>query len=79
MNRIKVQVLGHTNTGKTTILKIIQDALNREGIKVSIDCDSSPFFLQNEERQKERINIIKDQLEVVIEEVNLHVNNGRYR
>jgi len=44
---IKIDVSGATNIGKSTVIKIISDALLKEGIEFDVDVDS--FYTSREE------------------------------
>jgi len=68
MNKIiKVLVSGQTGTGKTTISRVIEKALNDAGIQVEF-FDPDDVNGNLEQFQDIRLDTLKDQLQVVIEE-----------
>ena len=65
---IIVNVLGYTNTGKTTVAHIIQQALAAHGIEASyVDEEAGPF--ESSDVQTARIASVAERAKVTINEV----------
>lgn len=66
--QITVNVLGYTNSGKTTISHIIRDALLAHGIEAEyVDKEAGPH--ESADVQAARIKSVADKAQVVINEV----------
>lgn len=68
-NRIKIQIIGPSHVGKSTVAQIIAQALHNAGLNVdSYNSDIPQMVFVDQELQEFRINAIRD-LNVDLEEV----------
>lgn len=77
-NSITVNIVGHATVGKSTITKIIYDALKQHGIEVELS-DETLLDFQNEynfneimnEFKEKRIKAVKNKSKITLNEVQL--------
>lgn len=67
-NMVKVIVAGHASVGKSTIIQILADALAAAGIKHEVLVDDLDSYTHNPALQQIRIEDVKRQAKVSIEE-----------
>jgi nucleoside-triphosphatase THEP1 len=77
---VKIIITGFANTGKSTVLQIIAEALSEHGIKLNIEpqLDGSENWIYNDELQAVRIADVKKNTTVSLVERPLYnLMNGK--
>lgn len=59
-DQIKIYIAGRAAAGKSTITKLIMDALDKEGFNVLVRDSESPNYLMDPEMQKKRLNSLRE-------------------
>ena len=70
MKQLKIKIEGLTNTGKSTVARVIRETLETHGITCSLeDCDNSDHMSIPEDMYNDRLKSLHGTLDIEIETV----------